>query len=132
MTRIIILTCLVQVLSVVCPGAFAEPSPPNFVIIFCDNLGYGDIEPFGSTLHRTPHLNRMANEGILFTRMYTEVGCTPSRAACMTGRHPIRNAMYNIGMLREMHGLRATEVTLAEVLGDSARPSPVGGGRSES
>ena len=66
---------------------------------------------------KTPNLNQMAREGILFTRMYTEVGCTPSRAACMTGRHPVRNAMYNIGMLREMHGLRASETTLAEVAG---------------
>ncbi|MEO2035706.1 MAG: arylsulfatase, partial [Planctomycetaceae bacterium] len=39
-----------------------EPRP-NFVVIFCDNLGYGDIEPFGSKVHRTPHLNRMAREG---------------------------------------------------------------------
>ena len=60
----------------------------------------------------------MASEGILFSRFYTEVGCTPSRAACMTGRHPIRNGMYNIGMLREMHGLRGTEVTIAEVLSE--------------
>ena len=40
-------------------GGTAE-SPPNFIVIFCDNLGYGDIEPFGSTVHRTPHLNRMS------------------------------------------------------------------------
>ena len=46
---------------------FASPSPaadqPNFIVVFCDNLGYGDIEPFGSTLHRTPNLNRMAKAG---------------------------------------------------------------------
>jgi len=65
---------------------------------------------------QTPNLNRMANQGILFTRMYTEVGCTPSRAACITGRYAIRSGMYNIGMLRESHGMRSGEVTLAEVL----------------
>jgi len=44
-----------------------DQKKPNFIIIFCDNLGYGDIEPFGSTLHRTPNLNRMAEEGRTFT-----------------------------------------------------------------
>lgn len=96
-------------------------TPPNIVHIMWDDTAYGDVGIPAIQMVRglkTPNLNRMAREGILFTRMYTEVGCTPSRAACMTGRHPVRNAMYNIGMLREMHGLRGTEVTLAEVLGN--------------
>ena len=94
-------------------------APPNIVHIMWDDTAYGDVGiPAIQKVRglKTPNLNRMAREGILFSRMYTEVGCTPSRAACMTGRHPIRNAMYNIGMLREMHGLRASEVTIAEVL----------------
>ena len=45
--------------------ASAAPRKPNFIVVFCDNLGYGDVEPFGSTLHRTPNLNRMAKEGSL-------------------------------------------------------------------
>jgi arylsulfatase len=64
----------------------------------------------------TPNLNRLAEEGILFTRMYTEVGCTPSRAAVATGRLAVRSGMYNIGMLLESHGMRSEEVTIAEVL----------------
>ncbi len=94
-------------------------APPNIVHIMWDDTAYGDVGIPAIQKVRgfeTPNLNRMAREGILFTRFYTEVGCTPSRAACMTGRHPVRNAMYNIGMLREMHGLRGTEVTIAEVL----------------
>ena len=58
----------------------------------------------------------MAKEGILFTRMYTEVGCTPSRAAAVTGRLAVRSGMYNIGMLLESHGMSGKEVTMAEVL----------------
>ena len=95
---------------------------PNIVHIMWDDTAYGDVGIPAIQKNRgleTPNLNQMAREGILFTRMYTEVGCTPSRAACMTGRHPIRNAMYNIGMLREMHGLRASETTLAEVVGNA-------------
>jgi arylsulfatase len=93
--------------------------PPNIVHIMWDDTAYGDIGiPAIQKVRglQTPQLNKMAEEGILFTRMYTEVGCTPSRAACATGRHAIRNAMYNIGMLRESHGLHGDEVTIAEVL----------------
>ena len=53
---------------------------------------------------------------MLFTRMYTKVGCTSSRAAVMTGRIPVRNGMYNIGMLRESHSLSKSEVTMAGYL----------------
>jgi len=54
--------------------------PPNFIIIFCDDLGYGDIGCFGSTKHRTPNLDRMAEEGMRFTSFYVTSGvCTPSR-----------------------------------------------------
>ncbi|MDF1814131.1 MAG: sulfatase-like hydrolase/transferase, partial [Verrucomicrobiales bacterium] len=45
----------------------AEGRKPNFIVVYTDNLGYGDIEPFGSTVHRTPNLNRMAKEGRKFT-----------------------------------------------------------------
>ena len=60
--------------------------PPNFVVIFIDDMGYGDIEPFGSTVNKTPELNRMANEGMKLTSFYVAAPvCTPSRAALMTG-----------------------------------------------
>ena len=59
---------------------------PNFIIIYADNLGYGDIEPFGSKVHRTPNLNRMAREGRKFTHFCVTAGvCTPSRSSIMTG-----------------------------------------------
>ncbi|MBT7865792.1 MAG: sulfatase-like hydrolase/transferase, partial [Opitutales bacterium] len=67
-------------------AARADEKKPNFIVIFCDNLGYGDIEPFGSTLHSTPNLNRMAEEGRRFTHFCVTAGvCTPSRASIMTG-----------------------------------------------
>ena len=93
--------------------------PPNIVHIMWDDTAFGDVGiPAIQKVRglRTPHLNRMAREGILFTRMYTEVGCTPSRAACATGRLAVRNGMYNIGMLLESHGMSGKEVTIAEVL----------------
>ena len=64
----------------------------------------------------TPNINRLAAEGINFMRMYTEPSCTPSRAAVLTGRHPVRNGMYNVGFPYEYGGLAASEVTTADVL----------------
>jgi arylsulfatase A-like enzyme len=96
--------------------------PPNIIHIMWDDTAFGDVGiPAIQQVRglRTPNLNQMAKEGILFTRMYTEVGCTPSRAACITGRYAVRVGMYNIGMLLESHGMRGEEVTLAEVLSNA-------------
>ncbi len=97
--------------------------PPNFVVISCDNLGYGDIEPFGSTVHRTPHLNRMAREGRKFTHFCVTAGvCTPSRASIMTGCYAQRVGMHHNPrdgqVLRPVspYGLHPNERTIAEVL----------------
>ncbi|HAU60260.1 MAG TPA: arylsulfatase, partial [Opitutae bacterium] len=68
-----------------CPSLFARENQPNVVVIFTDDMGYGDIGPFGST-HPTPHLDRMANEGMKLTDFYvSSTACTPSRSALMTG-----------------------------------------------
>jgi arylsulfatase A len=101
-----------------------DPSPkPNFILIMADNLGYGDIEPFGSKLHRTPNLNRMAREGRKLTSFYSASGvCTPSRAALMTGSYPRRVGLdwtpEDGHVLRPVspNGLHPSEVTIAEVL----------------
>lgn len=95
--------------------------PPNIVHVMWDDTAFGDVGIPAIQKVRgleTPALNKMAAEGMLFTRMYTEVGCTPSRAAVVTGRLAKRSGMYNIGMLGESHGIRGEEVTLAEVLGN--------------
>jgi arylsulfatase A len=100
-----------------------KPSRPNFIVIFCDNLGYGDIEPFGSTVHRTPNLNRMAQEGRKFTHFYVTAGvCTPSRSSLITGCYAQRVGMHTNPrdglVLRPIspYGLNPDEVTIAEVL----------------
>ncbi len=104
-------------------SAWAEDRPPNFIVIFCDNLGYGDIEPFGSKIHRTPHLNRMAEEGRKFTHFCVTAGvCTPSRASMMTGCYSQRVGMHlnprDYHVLRPVspYGLHPDEVTIAEAL----------------
>lgn len=99
------------------------PTRPNFIVVFCDNLGYGDIEPFGSTLHRTPHLNRMAAEGRRFTHFCVTAGvCTPSRSSLITGCYSQRVGMHfnprDGHVLRPIspYGLSSDERTIAEVL----------------
>ncbi|QDU63649.1 Arylsulfatase [Planctomycetes bacterium Pan216] len=96
---------------------------PNFIVVFCDNLGYGDIEPFGSKLHRTPNLNRMARAGRLFTHFCVSAGvCTPSRASLITGCYSQRVNLHTNErdgiVLRPIsrYGLHPEEVTIAEVL----------------
>ena len=113
---------LVLLVSLLASPALAEkPRQPNIVFIYCDNLGYGDIEPFGSKKHRTPNLNRMAREGRKFTHFYSASGvCTPSRAALMTGCYPSRVSMdvTDGAVLRPVSkiGLHPQERTIAELL----------------
>ena len=114
------LTLAVQLLT----GCSAEDTrPPNFIVIVCDNLGYGDIEPFGSRLHRTPSLNRMAREGLKLTHFYATAGvCTPSRASLLTGAYAQRVGMHTNPrdgqVLRPIspYGLHPDEITIAESL----------------
>jgi len=93
--------------------------PPNIVYLLWDDTAFGAVgfpalqKNFG---YETPNINRMAGEGINFTRMYSEPSCTPTRAAFLTGRHPVRHGMGVVGMPHEFSGLRAEEVTIAEVL----------------
>jgi arylsulfatase A len=96
------------------------PPPPNVVIIYADDLGYGDLGCYGSPTIRTPALDRMAAEGMRFTDFYSagEV-CTPSRAALLTGRYPVRSGMAGgrrVLFPESAGGLPPEEVTFAEAL----------------
>lgn len=99
----------------------ASQARPNIVIIYADDLGYGDLGCYGHPTIRTPNLDRMAAEGMRFTEFYSAAEvCTPSRAALLTGRYPIRSGMCHdqIRVLRAASTghLPLSEVTLAEVL----------------
>ena len=88
-----------------------EPPGPNFVIVFLDDVGYGDLVSYGSTRNSTPRLDRMAREGTRFTSFYAQTVCGPSRGALMTGRYP--------GRVGSGWAVRPDEVTVAEVLRDA-------------
>lgn len=94
---------------------------PNFVVVFCDDLGYGDLGCFGNPTIATPHLDLMAREGQKWTSFYSAACvCTPSRAGLLTGRLPVRSGMASsrrrVLFPNSKGGLPAREVTVAELL----------------
>lgn len=97
--------------------AESTPTRPNFVVILCDDLGYGDIGAFASTVIQTPRLDNLAERGIKLTSCYSgSPVCSPSRAALMTGRNPYRSGIGN--WIPEDSGvyLDTAETTLPELL----------------
>ena len=94
-------------------------NPPNIVHYMWDDqppMSFGDRIYQKMRGYDTPHLNKLAEEGMIFARMYTEPGCTPSRAASLTGQNAIRTGTYEIGFPVEYTGFSKENVTIAEVL----------------
>lgn len=119
----------------IAPGPQVEPNlpegakQPNLIVILCDDLGYGDLGCYGSSKHRTPHLDRMAEEGVLLTNFYSASGfCTPSRAALLTGCYAQRIGLHmnylppGTSTMRQVlfpvarRGLHPDEITIADAL----------------
>ena len=95
---------------------------PNIIHIMWDDMPVGAVGIPALQKNRgfeTPNINKFSDEGINFTRMYSEPSCTPSRAAAMTGRLAVRSGMYNVGFPYEYGGIGADEVTMAEVLSEA-------------
>ena len=111
--------------------AIESERPPNFVVVLFDDLGWGDLSSYGSELIRTPHIDRAAAEGLRMTDFYSASPvCTPSRAALLSGRYPIRSHTHNhvffaesspIATIRRMLGqgneLPVDEILIPEALG---------------
>jgi arylsulfatase A-like enzyme len=97
-------------------AAPAAQPPPNVVIILADDMGYGDIEPFGSKVNRTPNLNTMAAEGMKLTSFYGAPVCTPSRAQLMTGCYSKRISLPCVLTPKCPIGIAPTEHTIADLL----------------
>jgi uncharacterized sulfatase len=103
------------------PGAAqATAKPPNIIFVLADDLGYGDLGCYGQKVIQTPHLDRMAAEGLRFTQFYAgNTVCAPSRSVLMTGRHMghthVRGNASSAGNMI-IQSLRETDVTVAETL----------------
>ena len=112
----------VALLSFVLFPILAAAKPPNIIIIMADDLGYGDLGCYGHPSIRTPNLDRMAAEGLRFTDFYSGANlCTPSRAALLTGRLPVRSGMAggpgrHVLYPTSTGGLPTNEITIATAL----------------
>jgi arylsulfatase A len=99
--------------------ASPQPSPnpsPNIVVIYMDDLGYGDIGPFGAQGYATPHLDQFAKEGTKFTSFYSaQAVCSASRCALLTGCYPNRVGLFGALGPNSKTGLAPEETTLAEI-----------------
>ena len=101
---------------------------PNIILINCDDLGYGDLGCYGSTVNQTPYLDRMAAEGTLFTDYHVmSPVCSASRGALMTGCYPQRIGITGVLFPGEATGLHPDEITIADILkGQGYRTKMVG------
>ena len=90
---------------------------PNIVVVLCDDLGYGDIECYGHPNIKTPHINKLATEGIRFTDFYSAAPvCSPARVGLLTGRSPNRAGVFDFIPGGRNIYMRSSEVTVAQLL----------------
>ena len=116
LTRLLSVTVMVLVVDAV--PASAKKDKPNVVLMLADNLGYGDVSAYNGGTRggmRTPRIDQLAAEGMRFTQFLVEPGCTPSRAALMTGRYSIRLGLSLIIVPGTENKLQRDEVTLGEL-----------------
>ncbi|MEL1249289.1 sulfatase family protein [Aurantiacibacter gilvus] len=104
--------------------ASAQEAPaaprPNIVVIFADDLGWGDLSSFGAEYIETPNIDSIASDGLVMSQFYAGSNvCTPSRAALLTGRYAPRSGMQFVTRPNSDWGLPAEEITIAEMLRDN-------------
>jgi len=116
LNTLLFLLFLLSTISCDKPQAIKE-QPPNVVIIFTDDQGYQDVGVFGSPDIKTPHLDQMAQEGIMLTNFYAaQAVCSASRAGLLTGCYPNRLGISGAFMPNSKKGLNLSETTIAEML----------------
>lgn len=99
------------------PASTTEAKRPNIIVILADDMGWGDIGMNGAGLMKTPNIDRIGREGVQLTHFYAGANvCTPSRAALLTGRYPIRSGMQHVIFPHSETGMSPDEVTIAEAL----------------
>jgi arylsulfatase A len=104
-------------------GCSDAPEPeglPNVIIIFADDMGWSDLSSYGQTAWKTPALDRLGAEGVRFTDFYVPTpACSPSRAALLTGRYPLKAGIRDVLSPRSLRGLPEAEQTAAELFRDA-------------
>ena len=113
-----ILFAVVAVLPILISTAFAKTDKPNILVIWGDDIGYWNISAYNQGMmgYKTPNIDRIAQEGALFTDWYGEQSCTAGRSALLTGQSGFRTGNLKVGLPGAKEGLQARDVTLAQLL----------------
>src|SRR6516164_6939971 len=103
---------------VTCPSAKAQQPKTNIVIIWGDDIGQSNVSAYSRGLmgYQTPNIDRLANEGVMFTDYYAEQSCTAGRASFITGQSGLRTGMTKVGLPGATLGLQKEDPTIAELL----------------
>jgi len=98
--------------------AFAAEKKPNILVIWGDDIGWFNVSAYnrGMMGYKTPNIDRIANDGILFTDAYGQNSCTAGRASFVTGQSPFRTGLLKVGLPGAKEGLSSKDITVAEVL----------------
>jgi len=114
----VILATMVASLALIVTPAAAEQKKPNILIIWGDDIGYWNVSAYnlGMMGYKTPNIDRIAKEGVLFTDWYGEQSCTAGRSAFITGQSGFRTGNLKVGLPGAKEGLQARDVTLAQLL----------------
>ncbi|MGD8328366.1 MAG: arylsulfatase [Acidobacteriota bacterium] len=109
---------LVVAASIATPTIAAQETPPNIIAIWGDDVGMWNVSAYNQGMmgYETPNIDRIANEGALFTDWYAQQSCTAGRAAFILGQSPFRSGLLTIGMPGSSHGINADDPTIAELL----------------
>ena len=104
--------------AIVLPASAQQPQKPNILVIMADDIGYWNISSYnrGQMGYRTPNIDRIANEGAIFTDYYGQQSCTAGRAAFITGQSPLRTGLLKVGLPAAKEGLSDKDPTIAELL----------------
>lgn len=126
--RLLLLSIFVSLFACNAPQSQPKAEGPNFIIIYADDLGYGDLSCYGHPQIKTPNLDQMAANGIKFSELYSiSPVCSPSRAGLMTGRYPIRMGIHHVFFPESWTGMSPNEITLAEALKENGYSTGVVG-----
>jgi arylsulfatase A-like enzyme len=99
-------------------GPLAAQGRPSIVTIFGDDIGWMNVSSYGCDIMgvQTPHIDRIAREGLRLTSVYTQTRCMAGRAAIITGQLPVRTGLTTVGPPGSPAGLQTEDITLAEIL----------------
>ncbi|MEZ6035513.1 MAG: arylsulfatase [Planctomycetaceae bacterium] len=118
------LACSLAVITALAAGSMGTqaqtPKPPNILVIWGDDIGESNISAYSLGLmgYKTPNIDRIAREGMIFTDMYADQSCTAGRSSFITGQCTIRTGLSKVGMPGAAQGLQAADVTIASLLKD--------------